>query len=102
MSKQPLNYLILWLLPLFVSANFVNWLGNYDLAHQKVLHEHKPLLVLMVKKNDPLSSKVIKNSFMDQPYVDLINSGTFLREPLYGENISDKVLEKHVREILLF
>jgi hypothetical protein len=74
MSKQPLKYLILWLFPLLLSANFVNWLGNYDVAHQKALKENKPLLVLVVKKNDPLSSKIIKNSFMNKKYVDVINN----------------------------
>ena len=73
MSKQPLKYLILWLLPLLLSANFVKWMGNYDDAHQKALKENKPLLVLVVKKNDPLSSTVIKNTFMDTSYVDTIN-----------------------------
>ena len=74
MLLHPLRYPILWLLPLFLSANFVNWLGDYDLAHQKALKEHKPMLVLVVKKNDPLSSHIIKNSFMNQDYVDKINS----------------------------
>jgi len=121
--------MLLWLFPLIVSANFVNWLGNYDVAHQKALTEHKPLLVLVVKKNDSLSSRIIKNSFMEQDYVDDINSKmvpvivtydgalsypiemyyttifptlffvdsskeTFLREPLYGEEISKEVIEK--------
>ena len=76
MSLQLLKFLILWLLPLLVSADFVKWLGNYDLAHQKALKEHKPLLVLVVKKKDPLSSQIIKNSFMDQPYVNSINTQT--------------------------
>jgi len=132
MSKQPLKYLLLWLLPLLVSANFVNWLGNYDIAHQKALKENKPLLVLVIQKKDPLSSTIIKNSFMDQKYVDIINKKMipvivtyegvlsypaemyyttvfpalffvdsskeiFLREPLYGENITVKVLEKYMR-----
>jgi hypothetical protein len=74
MSRQFLKYILLWFLPLLLSANFVNWLGNYDLAHQQALQEHKPLLVLVVKKNDPLSSQIIKNSFMDQDYVDVINA----------------------------
>jgi len=129
MLQQPLKYLILWLLPLLLSANFVNWLGNYDLAHQKALKENKPLLVLVVKKNDPLSSKIIKNSFMNKKYVDVINNTMvpvivtyegilsypiemyytttfpalffvdsskeiFLREPLYGEDITKKAIEK--------
>ena len=72
---QPfLKYVLLWLLPLFLHANFVNWLGNYDVAHQKALKENKPLLVLVVKKNDPLSSEIIKNSFMNKKYVDLVNN----------------------------
>ena len=131
MSKQFLKYLLLWLLPLLLSANFVNWLGNYDVAHQKALKEHKPLLVLVVKKNNPLSSQIIKNSFMDQDYVDVINAKmvpviviyegvlsypiemyyttvfptlffvdsskeTFLREPLYGGEISKEAIEKMV------
>ena len=129
MLQQPLKYLILWLLPLLLSANFVNWLGNYDLAHQKALKENKPLLVLVVKKNDPLSSKIIKNSFMNKNYVDVINNIMLpvivtyeeslsypiemyyttvfpalffvdsskeisLREPLYGEDITKKAIEK--------
>lgn len=73
MLLQPLKYLLLWLLPLLLSANFVNWLGNYDSAHRKALKENKPLLVLVVKKSDPLSSKIIKNSFMHTKYVETVN-----------------------------
>jgi hypothetical protein len=129
MSVQLLKYFLLWLLPLLLSANFLNWLGNYDDAHQKALKENKPLLVLVVKKNDPLSSKIIKNSFMNMKYVDVINNTmipvivryegmlsypvemyyttefpalffvdssteTFLREPLYGEEITKEAVEK--------
>jgi len=71
---QPfLKYILLWLFPFFISANFVNWEGNYDTAHQKALKEHKRLLVLVVKKNDSLSSWIIKHTLMDKPYVDMIN-----------------------------
>ena len=71
---QPiLKYVSLWLLPLFLHANFVNWLGDYDTAHQKALKEHKPLLVLVTKRKDPHASYIIKNTFMDQRYVDVIN-----------------------------
>ena len=73
---QSLKYLLLWLLPLLLSAGFVNWLGNYDSAHQKALKEAKPLLVLVVKKDDPLSSSIIKNTFMNHRYVDTINQKT--------------------------
>jgi len=65
--------LFFWLLPLLLQANFVSWLGDYDAAHQKALKEHKPLLVLLVKKNEPRASTLIQNSFMNQRYVESIN-----------------------------
>ena len=74
MLIQPLKYLLLWLLPLLLSANFVHWMGDYSLAHKKALQEHKVLLVLVVKKNDALSSQIIKNSFMNKKYIDLMNN----------------------------
>ena len=74
MGKQLLKYLLLWLLPLLASADHVHWLGNYNKALQKSHREHKPLLVLVVEQDSPLVKKIIKNAFMDQNYVDGINS----------------------------
>ena len=71
--QQLLKYLLLWLLPLLLQANFVNWLGDYNMAHKKALHEKKPLLVLVVKQGTSLSSKIIHTTFMNKPYVDRIN-----------------------------
>jgi len=71
--QKVLKYLLLWLLPLLLQANFVNWLGSYDTAHQKALKEQKPMLVLVMKNNMPLTSKIIHATFMYQPYVDKIN-----------------------------
>ena len=68
--------LFFWLLPLLLQANFVSWLGDYDAAHQKALKEHKHLLVLLVKKNDPTTSTLIQNSFMNRRYVESINQQT--------------------------
>ena len=73
MLKQLLKYLLLWLLPLIASADHVHWLGDYDTALQKAHLEHKPLLVLVIKKDSILSNKIIKNSFMNQPYIEYIN-----------------------------
>jgi len=74
MYTQPLKLFWLWLFfPLIVSANFVHWEGDYDIAHQKVLNEHKPLLVLVIKKDSTNSENIIKNVFMNQPYVKRIN-----------------------------
>lgn len=74
--QKVLKYLLLWLLPLLLQANFVTWLGNYDTAHQKARKEKKALLVLLVKKEDPLSSRIISRTFMNKPYVDHLNTKT--------------------------
>ena len=73
MYAQPLKLFWLWLFPLILSANFVHWKGDYTMAHQKALHAHKPLLVLLVKKDSSRSGDMIKHIFMDQPYIDTIN-----------------------------
>lgn len=74
MLKQLLKVvLLLIILPLIASADHVHWLGDYNTALQKAHQEHKPLLVLVVKKNSPLSSKIIKNVFMNQKYIEYIN-----------------------------
>ncbi|SFZ99020.1 hypothetical protein MNB_SV-5-934 [hydrothermal vent metagenome] len=74
MLKEFLKYILLWILPIVIFANHVHWLGNYDVAHQVALEEQKPLLVLVVKKNKHFSNTVIKNTFMNQKYIDKINS----------------------------
>ena len=71
--QQLIKYLLLLLLPIISSANHVHWLGNYDKALQQAKKENKPLLVFVVKKDSLLSHKIIKNQFMNQPYVDTIN-----------------------------
>lgn len=76
MFLQPSKLLWLRLLPLIPSASFVNWLGDYDTAHWKARKEHKPLLVLVVKKHSPESNHVIRTVFMDQKYVETINEKT--------------------------
>jgi len=137
MLTQPLKYVLLWLLPFVASADHVHWLGDYNIALQIAHKEHKPLLVLVVKKNSTLSNAIIKNIFMNQKYVEQINQKMvpvivtyegklsypiemyytrvfptlffvdsqrelFINDPLYGEEITDKILEKYMREILLF
>ena len=133
--KQLKYLLLLWLLPFFVLADHVHWLGNYNTALQLAQIEHKPLLVLLVKKDDKTSTKIIQNSFMSQPYIHKINqkmvpvivmyegkasypvemyyttifptlflvdtrSETFMKEPLYGEQISQKALLQYFQPCL--
>ena len=60
-------------LTLFVNADHIRWLGTYDKALQKAQKEHKPLMVLLVKKECTSCNDVIKNSFMKQEYVQYLN-----------------------------
>ena len=118
---------LLWLFTLFTYANHVHWLGDYDNALQLAHTEHKPLLVLVVKKDSKLCNTILHKEFMNHCYIDTINekfiavmvtyegrtsypiemyyttvfpslffvdteNETFMREPIYGEKISQKVL----------
>ena len=133
--KQLKCIFLLFLLPLLASADHVHWLGDYSSALKLAQKEHKPLLVLLVKKSDKSSSKVIQNSFMNRPYVKEINqktipvivtyegrvsypvemyyttvfptlflvdtkTETFMKEPLYGEQISQQVLLQYFQPCL--
>ena len=67
---------ILFILSLFtisMNADHIHWLGNYDRALQKAQKEHKPLMVLLVKKECTSCNNVIKKSFMGQEYVKHLN-----------------------------
>ena len=63
----------LFFFTLSMNANHIHWLGDYDKALQKAQKEHKPLMVLLVKKECPSCNDVIKDSFMEQEYVALLN-----------------------------
>ena len=65
---------LLWLLTLFIYANHVHWLGDYDKALQQALTEHKPLLVFVVKKKTKLCNTIVQQHFMNHPYIDTINA----------------------------
>jgi len=81
-----MKYLLFWLLPLFVFANHVQWMGNYDRALKKAHDTHKPLLVLVVAKDSPYSNTVIKNVLMNQKYVETINEKMVAVIVTYGGN----------------
>ena len=71
--NQLLKYSLLWLLPLILFANHIHWQGNYNKALQQAHSEHKPLLVLVVKKDDIQIHNILKTTLMNQPYIDTIN-----------------------------
>ena len=65
--------LTLLFLTLFVNAEHIRWLGNYDKALQKAQKEHKPLMVLLVKKECLSCNNMIRDTFMKQIYVTYLN-----------------------------
>ena len=133
---KQLKYLLLfWLLPISLLANHIHWLGDYNTALKLAQKEHKPLLVLLVKKDDNSSSKIIQNAFMNRHYIKEVNqkiisiiityeskvsypiemyytttfptlflvnteTETFIKEPLYGEQISPKDLIQYFQPYL--
>jgi len=58
---------------LFMNADHINWMGNYDKALLKAHKEHKPLMVLLVKKECLPCNDVIRDVFMEQKYVKHVN-----------------------------
>lgn len=64
---------LLFFFTLSINADHIHWMGNYDKALQKAQKEHKPLMVLLVKKECPSCNDVIKDAFMGQEYVKYLN-----------------------------
>ena len=69
-----MKFLLLFFSTAVISfANHVHWQGDYDKALQQAHKEQKPLFVLVVKDGKLLCNKIIKNIFMNQPYIKTIN-----------------------------
>ena len=65
--------LIVWFFTIFINADHIHWFGNYDKALQKAHKEHKPLMVLLVKKECPSCNDVIRDAFMGEGYIKYLN-----------------------------
>jgi len=68
-----LGLVILLGTPSSLLAGHVHWMGDYNRALQKAMASHKPLLVLVTKARHKPSARIVKNIFMNQPYVETIN-----------------------------
>ena len=64
---------ILFFFTISIYADHIHWMGNYDKALQKAQKENKSLMVLLVKKECLSCNDVIKNAFMEQEYITLLN-----------------------------
>jgi len=67
-------FFLIALLLSILYANHVSWQSNFDKAHIQALKENKKLMVLLVKKSCKSCKDTIKTTFMNQKYIDEINS----------------------------
>ena len=72
-----MRILFIVLIAVFVSsalhAAAVSWHGEYDRALEQAVKENKPIMVLLIKPDDPVNRKLLATAFRDQPYVETIN-----------------------------
>ncbi len=82
---------IIFLFSLFLSltwANHISWYGDYDKAFMQAQKEQKPLMVLLVKKDSPQCKIVIKNAFMNNRFVDILNKNVISVIVTFGNKAS--------------
>jgi len=58
------------LLTFSLFSQTLSWRGDYSTAHQEALGTHRSLLVLVVKCDDERTHRILREVFMDQPYID--------------------------------
>ena len=58
---------------LTLHADHVSWRGDYDKALEKAKESHKPLMIYLVKKPCPLCNDILRQIFMNQPYIKGLN-----------------------------
>ena len=83
---KPFLLSLLLLTSLF--AQNLSWRGNYDHAHREALAQEKPLLVLLVKADDPQTQAVLKEVFANQPYLQTIRDKMITVLITYGSRAS--------------
>ena len=72
-----MKYFLAVLLAMFLTvsghASAVSWHGEYDRALEQAIKENKPIMVLLIKPDDPINRKLLATAFRDQPYIETIN-----------------------------
>ena len=68
-----MRFILSLLLFISLEARHVEWMGDYEKAHQRALKENKQLMVLLVQKGNPTCQELIPEVFMNQEYIEMIN-----------------------------
>ena len=68
--------LVIFFITSITFADNVRWQGDYDKALQQAKEEKKVLMVLLVKDDCQECRDMIKDIFMDKPYIEKLNKNT--------------------------
>jgi len=70
-----MHYLVLFLLLVpFIYASHISWQKDYETARKKAVVEDKNILVFLIEKNSPKINKIIQENFMNQEYIEEVES----------------------------
>ena len=67
-----------------VYANHIKWHGNYEKALKEAREQNKVLMVLLIKNNCQKCKDLVKDIFVNKPYIDKLNhnvTNIFLSKP---------------------
>ena len=56
-----------------VYANHIKWHGNYEKALKEAREQNKVLMVLLIKNNCQKCKDLVKDIFVNKPYIDKLN-----------------------------
>ena len=56
-----------------VYANHIKWHGNYEKALKEAREQNKVLMVLLIKNNCQKCKDLVKDIFINKPYIDELN-----------------------------
>jgi len=65
--------LILFLTISTIYASHINWQGNYTKALQQAREENKVLMVLLIKNNCKECKDIVRDLFIDKPYIEKLD-----------------------------
>ena len=73
-KNRALLYLFYILFALSAHATHLQWQGSYELARKRAQEENKNILVFLVHEKNEKTGKVILKNFMNQPYIEKMNT----------------------------
>ena len=73
-KNRTLFVLFYILFALSAHATHLQWQGSYELARKRAQAEGKNILVFLVHNKNEKIRKVIRESFMNQPYIEKMNA----------------------------